>query len=1193
MEGEEPTQAATQQIVDPRRMGQQNTGFTDDEISDIVCILYPHSQSAQSEVQRLVRERSPFIIGRDAADGVEPNYELEDRASQFQSHNTADAIAGAGGAHAIILRLSTAPKNPPAGFTFGRNPGRCDVVFTNDPLRRVSNIHFRIYVNEFGNVMIEDQSTNGTFIDSKLLAARPKPGMPRQHLASRWVLSSGSVINIFLQEHVRDLTFRVRIPRRDGAYELAYNQKVADYFARHRLPIEGGAPPVNPPLQPAQHVDLFRTAGQPLTTAGQPLTTAAATRRPPQVTTQLTAPHMVKQNSIQEWTGSGKYNKQRSVGKGAFAVVYKVTAKYDGRPYAAKELEKRHFIKNGVLDQKVENEMRIMQRLNHPNIVRYIENFDWDERLLIIIMEFVAYGDLGKFIAEHGPFNERTTQVLAVQLLSALRYLHNFNITHRDIKPDNILVNSLEPPEVKLTDFGLSKMIDSEQTFLRTFCGTLLYCAPEVYTEYLEYDETGHRTRGRPSRRAPGQRYSHAVDIWSLGGVLFFCLTGAAPYPARSVSSPSELLHRIMTTNLNIAPLRQRGVSEAGIDFIRAMLTRRPEHRATVDELQNHPWLADFGETIQASQSFDEVTDDEDNPGQSSQLSQPQYDEDDRVSDSMDEDSDQENRDIVLPPGGQAPRLFGEVGVSAIGSSGVIPEEYLNLPPGQGNLPLPGMSDPMIDEAYNSAESFSERVSAGDGPNPAGLSISQNQSMDQLQSLVEEVASQSLGGDDKKIKKNLSSPPQSMTSVDLNTSKRKPPSVETSDEFDKNTPPGKPTIKRLRSEGHVDNAITEEMIEEYKLLASMIPINPLGARSSDLPVIKSSFWTNDLASRHLDYPEMTEQQLMRFNETALARNEVFRPGKTPLWALAMKYFPPTPRHIPQVMDSATLPSRDSTPRAGEMPALGSDGSQDVPRFSQLVVPISTSEMAAMFESDLTSGIRDISIPVTEPLVSFGRGPENTNVYEHKTVTKVPKYAFRALLWKEGYDPGDPKLPWRENLSEEEQNAFFFWISTKATNGIRINGRSLRSSSFKSPHDPSQNWTRLFNGDSIVIWHDGTGADETKLTFRCTWGGSAAMRDMINAPGLDMAPAHIVHRLNSGCRHFEAQRHSNRMHRKDAADTAIRRRNVEQERQRNVRFDEKRQEAIAFLTARQKQEAASRWHSPATTTTTATAKASRW
>lgn len=66
-----------------------------------------------------------------------------------------------------------------------------------------------------------------------------------------------------------------------------------------------------------------------------------------------------------EWKGSGKYNRGDRIGKGAFATVYKVTSKFDGRPFAAKELDKRKFLKNGVLDQKVENEMKIMQRAKH------------------------------------------------------------------------------------------------------------------------------------------------------------------------------------------------------------------------------------------------------------------------------------------------------------------------------------------------------------------------------------------------------------------------------------------------------------------------------------------------------------------------------------------------------------------------------------------------------------------------------------------------------------------------------------------------------------------------------------------------------------------------------------------------------------------------------------------------------------
>lgn len=798
-------------------------------------------------------------------------------------------------------------------------------------------------------------------------------------------------------------------------------------------------------------------------------------------------------------------------------------------------------------------------------------------------MEYVPHGDLGKLIAENGPLAESVTQVLAVQLLSALRYLHNFNITHRDIKPDNILINSLDPLDIKLTDFGLSKMIDSEQTFLRTFCGTLLYCAPEVYTEFVEYDDNGLRTRGKASRRAPGQRYSHAVDIWSLGGVLFYCLTGAAPYPARSVTSPSELLHRVMTTPLNKTPLQRHNVSPAGIDFICRMLERRPEYRATVEELQNHPWLTDLAETIQASQSFDEVTDDEDIQGQPSQFSQERY-ENDRVSESMDEDSDQENRTIV--PGRQ-PRLFGEVGVSAIGSSGVIPEDFLNVSTGSGSAGVADMSDPDVDEAYNSAESTSDQSPGQDAQGPAAVSIFPNQSMDQLQSLVEDVASQSLGGDDAKVKKNSSSPYRSVNSVDPNTSKRKPPSVETSDEFDENTPPGKPTIKRLRSDGIVDALVTEEMVEEYKLLASVPPINSLGNGRSDMPVVKAQFWTDDVGTWHLDYPEMTELQLAKFNDAASQRGEVFRPGKTPLWSLAMKYFPPTPRPNSQAQGTSTLSAYDNMIRAGELLPTGApgslDGSQVEQPFSQVVVPIPTAEVAAIIESDLSSCINDISIQVTEPLVSFGRGPENTKVYQHKAVTKVPKYAFKILLWKEGYDPGKFDLPWKsKTMTEEEKSQFYFWISTKATNGIRINGKHLRSSSFKSPHDPSENWTRLYNGDSIVIWYDGSNLEgsENKLTFHCTWGGSTQTRES-TSQSLEMASSSIAAKLNAGCQRFEIQRPKNRMRRQDEADIAERRQKAETERQRNVFFEEKRQEAMSYLASRQP--LGSRRHSPGNTT----------
>lgn len=94
-------------------------------------------------------------------------------------------------------------------------------------------------------------------------------------------------------------------------------------------------------------------------------------------------------------------------------------------------------------------------------------------------MEYVSYGD---FRGQEA-LPDREGRSVARQLCHALHYLHSVGIAHRDIKPDNILIANRSPLVVKLTDFGLSKLT-TEQTFLKTFCGTLLYCAPEVYPEF-------------------------------------------------------------------------------------------------------------------------------------------------------------------------------------------------------------------------------------------------------------------------------------------------------------------------------------------------------------------------------------------------------------------------------------------------------------------------------------------------------------------------------------------------------------------------------------------------------------------------------------------------------------------------------------------------------------------------------------
>lgn len=815
--------------------------------------------------------------------------------------------------------------------------------------------------------------------------------------------------------------------------------------------------------------------------------------------------------------------------------------------------------------------------------MRYIENFDWDDRLLIIIMEYVPGGDLGKFIAEDGPFAEDVAKSMSQQLLSALGYLHANNITHRDVKPDNILISAFEPTiEVKLTDFGLSKVVDTEQTFLRTFCGTLLYCAPEVYTEYAEYDDSGNRTRGQKMRRMPGQRYSHAVDIWSLGGVIFYTLTQSAPYPVKSGISHSELLNRIMTTRLNVTPLQRQGVSDMGVDFLTRMLQRRPENRATVAELDIHSWLGGPESSVNASQSYDEITDDED-LALHAQI--PDYD-DDHISESMGEESEKENDGAGQRHQPPPQRLFGEVGVSAIGSSGVIPDDFLNLPVQNDSMKETEILGSPGDEAYDTADSAT----------PAGtrthrrterqgtISMAQQQSTDQLQSLVDNVASQSLGGSDGSVNEGTSS---RFISMDFNASKRKPPSHETSDEFDENMAPAKPSIKRLKSEGNIDE-MSEAAVEESKLLASMPQVRRLGSgRQIDGPVNKVSYWEQDRTTWHLHYPEMTQLQHDAFAQAARDRGEQFAPGKTPLWDLAMKHFFPIQRQgerneTPRLRatlrrdEGSTLDAMTEFPPTAVPVDQGTIPDSPLPD-TQIVVPIqldAANHRAVCFiESHAFSCIQGISFPITDTLVSFGRGPDNTEAFEPRTEPRVPKYAFKILVWRDGCDPALEPLkappPWVRDTGYDE-SAYSFWISTKATLGIRINGHSLPSSDSKNPSGPSRHWTRIYDGDDLVIWGGVEPRNQTSLSFRCLWGASQHPRaDKTMAP--EMASEEDAEKLDMTCQRAEKRirdgAEKQRRVREAEADFSERSRTVEQERERSREFELKRLEAIEFLQTR--------------------------
>ncbi|AEO65163.1 uncharacterized protein THITE_2046735, partial [Thermothielavioides terrestris NRRL 8126] len=185
--------------------------------------------------------------------------------------------------------------------------------------------------------------------------------------------------------------------------------------------------------------------------------------------------------------------KDRELGRGAQAVVARVWDASTAIEYATKEPLRQHF------HERLKREIRLLRHINHDCVVRCIPELSMMEPVPRLVLEYIPLGSLEDQDEENQISIHETFEVLR-QGLSALRHLHEREtpIVHRDIKPSNILVQSRTPViHIKLSDFGFS---GENEDYLKTCCGTPLYTAPEVF-------------RGEP--------YNAAVDIWSLGVVVF------------------------------------------------------------------------------------------------------------------------------------------------------------------------------------------------------------------------------------------------------------------------------------------------------------------------------------------------------------------------------------------------------------------------------------------------------------------------------------------------------------------------------------------------------------------------------------------------------------------------------------------------------------------------------------------------
>uniref|UniRef100_A0A8C3SAY7 Serine/threonine-protein kinase DCLK1 n=1 Tax=Chelydra serpentina TaxID=8475 RepID=A0A8C3SAY7_CHESE len=209
-----------------------------------------------------------------------------------------------------------------------------------------------------------------------------------------------------------------------------------------------------------------------------------------------------------------RYKVGRTIGDGNFAIVKECIERSTGREYALKIIKKS---KCRGKEHMIQNEVSILRRVKHPNIVLLIEEMDMPTELYLV-MELVKGGDLFDAITSTNKYTERDASGMLYNLASAIKYLHSLNIVHRDIKPENLLVYEHQDgsKSLKLGDFGLATIVDGP---LYTVCGTPTYVAPEIIAE---------------------AGYGLKVDIWAAGVITYILLCGFPPF--RGCGDDQEVL---------------------------------------------------------------------------------------------------------------------------------------------------------------------------------------------------------------------------------------------------------------------------------------------------------------------------------------------------------------------------------------------------------------------------------------------------------------------------------------------------------------------------------------------------------------------------------------------------------------------------------------------------------------------------
>ena len=265
---------------------------------------------------------------------------------------------------------------------------------------------------------------------------------------------------------------------------------------------------------------------------------------------------------------SENYDIKKKLGEGSYGVVWRVEHKQTGLLRAMKKIIKDTRSRNES-EKEILNEINILKKMDHPNIVKIFEFYNTPEGYYLIT-EFCSDGELFNEIVDNAPFSEPVAANIMYQIFSAVNYCHNMNIIHRDLKPENILIEKKEVKNysIKIIDFGTAKLYEKNKNEKKVI-GSSYYIAPEVLTE----------------------NYNQMCDLWSCGVILYILLSGKAPFSGKSDSIILERI-KIGKYNMNIKPFE--GISSDVKDLIQNLLQKSPSKRYTATKALEHSWFKKF-----------------------------------------------------------------------------------------------------------------------------------------------------------------------------------------------------------------------------------------------------------------------------------------------------------------------------------------------------------------------------------------------------------------------------------------------------------------------------------------------------------------------------------------------------------------------------------------------------------------------